>query len=122
MALEKFKKIKGFERYSVSTWGRVYDNKRGRFLVPEVHDKGYLRVDLRDKNGKRIHMKVHRLVAKAFIENPNNYPQVNHIDGNKENNSITNLEWVTDEQNKEKQRQLHRFKKVIKTETIIEEW
>jgi hypothetical protein len=49
---------------------------------------------------------VHRLVAKAFIPNPNGKPQVNHKDGNNQNNSITNLEWSTDEENKEHQREM----------------
>ena len=99
MSLEIWKPIKGFERYSVSSWGRVFDNKKHMMVRQEVHDKGYLRVDL-IKDKKRTHKKVHRLVAEAFIPNPEGKPQVNHIDGNKQNNSITNLEWVTDAENK----------------------
>ena len=56
---------------------------------------------MRNENGKK-HFKVHRLVADAFIPNPCCKPQVNHKDGNKHNNSITNIEWVTDGENKDK--------------------
>ena len=98
MSLELFKGIKGYENYQITSWGRVYNKSRKRFLVPEEHYKGYLRVDLL-KNGKRKHFKVHRLVADAFIPNPLNKPQVNHIDGNNQNNSVTNLEWVTNREN-----------------------
>lgn len=103
--LEKFKPILGYEQYEVSTWGRVFNTKTGNFLTPYHHHKGYLRVDL--KNGMiRKHFKVHRLVAEAFIPNPENKPQVNHIDGNPGNNSVTNLEWVTNQENCDKAREL----------------
>lgn len=99
--MEIFRDIDGYEgRYQITSWGRVYSVDKGKFLTQKVHDKGYMRVDLFDGCGKRKHFKVHRLVAKAFIPNPKHRPQVNHIDGNKQNNSITNLEWVTDEENK----------------------
>lgn len=104
--LEIFRPIIGYERYEVSTWGRVFDNRHKTFLNPEVHGKGYLRVDLYDDENNRKHKKVHRLVAHAFIPNPDSKPQVNHIDGNKRNNSVTNLEWVTDEENKQKRKEL----------------
>jgi hypothetical protein len=117
MSLEQFRPIEGYEHYLVTTWGKVYRVDRSTQILSRDKDsyevstrkltelateetpKGYLRVYLY-KNGKRKHHKIHRLVAKAFIPNPNNKPQVNHKDGNKKNNSITNLEWVTDEENK----------------------
>lgn len=99
--LEITKAIPGYENYLVTTWGRVYNTETGQFLKPYSHYKGYLRVDLFNADGKR-HFKVHRLVANAFIPNPDGKPQVNHKDGNKHNNSITNLEWVTDTENKRK--------------------
>lgn len=101
MSLEVWKPVEGFENYSVSSWGRVKNKTTEDLLRPENHHKGYQRVDLM-KDHKRWHMKVHRLVATAFIPNPENKPQVNHKDGNPRNNSITNLEWVTDEENKAK--------------------
>lgn len=110
MALEAYSPIKGYNgRYSVTTWGRVYDNFTGRSSNPQETRKGYLRVDLYDADGGRHHHKVHRLVAEAFIENEYDKPQVDHIDGNKQNNSVTNLRWVTDEENKMEQKKLYDF-------------
>ena len=121
MSLEKMKKVKGYKNYLVSSWGNVYrtrlvevdDLYMHQFVLedfiklnPEETKKGYLRVDLYDENGKRKHFKVHRLVAQAFIENPDGKPQVNHKDGNKHNNSVTNLEWVTDSENKDHRKEL----------------
>ena len=101
--LEIFKDIAGYDgKYQVTSWGRVYNVDSEKFLRMEETEKGYLRVDLYDSCGKRKHCKVHRLVAKAFIENPNGLPQVNHIDGNPKNNSFTNLEWTTDKENRDK--------------------
>lgn len=101
MSLERFEKIKDFEDYEISTWGRVYNTRTGKFLRPEVHDKGYLRVDLYNGAGRK-HCKVHRLVAEAFIPNLEGKPHINHIDGNNANNSVSNLEWVTNEENAQK--------------------
>ena len=88
--------------YQVSTYGRVKSFKRGgiKILKPDVNRKGYLFVALY-KNGKRTFFKIHRLVALAFVPNPENKPQVNHIDGNKLNNFVGNLEWVTNSQNQQ---------------------
>lgn len=105
MSLEIYKDIEGFPGYQVTSWGRVYNKERGTFVRQDVHCKGYLRVDLFNEDGRK-HFKVHRLVAEAFIPNPENKPQVNHIDGNNQNNSITNLEWVTNAENCEKARLL----------------
>lgn len=105
MSLEISRTIKGHENYMATTWGRIISKKTGEAITPEVHTKGYLRVYLYDK-GKRKHYKVHRLVAETFIPNPEGKPHVNHIDGNNQNNSVSNLEWVTDAENKEKAKAL----------------
>lgn len=96
--MEQYKKINGFEDYYITSWGRIFSTKVGMFLNPYLTEKGYLRIDLRIGKQK-IHKKVHRLVAEAFIPNPDHKPQVNHIDGNKQNNSISNLEWCTNLEN-----------------------
>lgn len=70
----------------------------GSLLKPQKVTKGYLSVTLRDFNRKRM-VRVHRLVAEHFLPNPLDLPQVNHKDKNKENNHISNLEWVTNQQN-----------------------
>ena len=98
--MEVWKDIKGFEeKYQISTWGRIRNIKTGKIIKPYKNNKGYLKVSLY-KNGEYVKKRVNRLVALAFIENPYGLPMVNHKDGNKENNSITNLEWTTDEYNK----------------------
>ena len=105
MSLEVWKDITDCKPYQVSTWGRVRNAETSDFLYQEKHDKGYMRVRL-VVGGKRHHYKVHRLVAQAFVPNPEEKPQVNHKDGNNRNNSYTNLEWVTDEENKAHQYKL----------------
>lgn len=91
---EVFKTVVGHEMYSVTNKGRVYNEKRGKFLKPSVNSSNYKKVVL---NGKNLY--VHRLVAEAFCDNPDNLCEVNHKDGNKWNNNYTNLEWVTKSEN-----------------------
>ena len=111
---EVWKDVVGYEGYyQVSNLGRVkslqsrkYSHiqkcpivvKRERVLNPYFNTKNYLLVDLK-KDGKRNTQQVHRLVAKAFIPNENNFPQVNHKDENKQNNCVDNLEWCTNQYN-----------------------
>lgn len=102
--MEIWKNIDGYDgKYQVSTWGRVRNAETGKILTPYKNEKGYLKVGLQ-KNGKSNKHRVNRLVAKAFVMNPYNLPQVNHKDGNKENNSYTNLEWTTNEINQKHSR------------------
>ena len=107
--MEKFKDIDGYVgRYQVTSWGRVFSVDRQKFIRQYETEKSYLRVDLIDENGRRKHHKVHRLVAKAFIPNPHHKKQVNHKDGNKQNNSVTNLEWSTDRENREHRKRMYK--------------
>lgn len=89
--------IKGFnDKYQINNMGRVkslYFGKE-RLLKPIKHTDGYLQVGL-CKDGKRKKFYVHRLVAEAFLPNPDNLPQVNHKDEDKTNNCILNLEWCS---------------------------
>ncbi len=96
-----WKNCDGFEGYSVSPLGQI-KNDHGHILKPYKDKDGYLYVWLyRDRKKHCVY--IHRLVAKVFLINYENKPQVNHIDGNKTNNAATNLEWVTcSENNKHK--------------------
>lgn len=95
---EIWKEVEGYDgKYLISSWGRVKNDKD--FMKPYENHKGYLKIGL-SKDGKYNKHRVSRLVAEAFIPNPYGLPEVNHIDGNKQNNSFTNLEWVTGEQNR----------------------
>lgn len=88
------------DRYSVSNLGRVKSNyaNKERILKPYKNHYGYLMIDLRSPE-KRKGISVHRLVAQAFIPNPDNLPEVNHKDEDKTNNCVDNLEWCTTEYN-----------------------
>jgi len=90
--------IYGYPDYFISSYGNVMSCKRGKSKPLILHNdkKGYLRVSLGANRESNL---VHRLVAKAFIHNPDNYSQVNHKDTNKKNNKVSNLEWCTNSMN-----------------------
>ena len=101
---EVWKDIQGYEGlYQVSNLGNVKSlnyNRTGeeRIITPVKSGRGYLCVSLY-KNGIHKKFLIHRLIAQVFIENPENLPQVNHIDENKRNNRVENLEWCTNKYN-----------------------
>lgn len=98
---EKWKDIDGyFGRYSVSTQGNVRSNLNKKLLSPHLRENGYLEVALCRGNKQRTFL-VHRLVAKAFLPNPKNKPQVNHINGNRADARLSNLEWCTAKENRD---------------------
>lgn len=102
--IEVFTTIKENENYLISNFGRIYSIKKEAILNGHVNEFGYNKVKIpmrKDNNGKQIfkNCSFHRLVAEAFIVNEKNKPQVNHIDGNKLNNYVTNLEWNTAKEN-----------------------
>lgn len=97
MEKEIWKDVVGYEGlYQVSNLGYV---KRKNRILKHTYREHYKAVIL-CKNGKTKTFQVHRLVALAFIPNTNNLPQINHIDGNKLNNKVSNLEWVTPSENR----------------------
>lgn len=109
--LEQWKKIKGFEEfYAVSNLGRIMsfkqDNK-GKILKLTNKKGDYFRLHLSSKDKKRS-VSVHRLVAEHFIKNPYLLPTVNHIDGNKQNNAVSNLEWCTQSHNVKESMRIHK--------------
>ena len=115
--VETFVKIVGFENYEVSNLGRVRNIKSGRILKPKLNKYGYLIHGLY-KNNKQKYLFLHRIIATAFIDNPEGKPCVNHIDENKLNNDLSNLEWCTVRENNVYGTRIKRvaeklFKKVI---------
>lgn len=89
---------KSGERYEVSDRGRINSLRSGMTLKPKVDKSGYCRVNLCGIDGERTHL-VHRLVALAFLPNPEEKPEVNHKNGNPSDNNVANLEWSTPKEN-----------------------
>lgn len=118
----RYKKLQkeGFEHFIVYEDGRVYNEKTKNFIIGDINNCGYQRVRC-TANGKSIRFFRHRIVAELFIDNENNLPVVNHLDGNKNNNHYSNLEWCTSQEN-EIHKQLFLYpkktnKKFIMTDT-----
>ena len=96
---EVFKDIKGYPNYQISNKGRIWSKYRNRYKATMKNNSGYCYVNMKAINGKWKHELVHRLVALAFIDNAEGKTEVNHIDRNKENNCVENLEWVSHGEN-----------------------
>lgn len=96
--MKEWKEIDGFPNYMVNNTGEIKSlnyNKTGRekVLIPHKLSNGYLGINLYDNNKKSCYLLIHRLVAQAFLPNPNGYKIINHKDENRSNNFISNLEW-----------------------------
>ena len=98
--VDGFTKVKSLENYCINDHGLILNIRTRGMIIPSISKKGYLQVCLTNKNTYSIH----RLVALTFIENKENKTEVNHIDGNKLNNHISNLEWNTTQENLEHKR------------------
>ena len=91
--------IENYQDYFIQEDGQVWSEARGgRMLKPATSTAGYQHIILHKEKSQRT-MTIHRLVAKAFIPNPHNHPCVNHIDGDKSNNNVRNLEWCSYSEN-----------------------
>lgn len=110
--IEEWRDIKGYEGlYQVSNKGNVRHVKFNRLLKPSK--SGQYSIAILSKGGKKVGKSVHRLVAEAFIPNPNNLPVINHIDQDKHNNTVENLEWCTQSYNIRYSRKPKKQKKII---------
>ena len=124
---EIWKTIPNFEKDTeVSNLGNVrrIDSKTGKYIKRSIHkDKdGYLHVCLKKlSNNRYTHQGIHRLVAMAFIPNPNNLPQINHKDENKQNNYTSNLEWCTPKYNQNYGNRNKKSSESLKGRTLSEE-
>ena len=94
----EWKTINENENYMININGKIKSKLTGKILKPAISRCGYYTVALMKDKKQRTHY-IHRLLANNFIKNPNNYSDVNHIDGNKLNNNINNLEWCSHQQN-----------------------
>lgn len=96
----EWREVKEYANYEVNQFGEIRHKKRKKVLKPRSNSGGYQYVNFKI-NGKNINFAVHRIVANAFIPNPNGYTEVNHKDYDRTNNCVENLEWFSSSQNKQ---------------------
>lgn len=117
--METWKDVPGYEGlYQVSDLGRVKGVKRGKVLSPYTMKNGYLYVTLSKKSKEKC-LPVHRLVAAAFVPNPEGKSEVNHIDANKLNAKASNLEWVTPKENTAHAKRMGLFPKQTTSKKVV---
>ena len=115
------KDIKNYEGlYAITSCGRVWSYRNEKFLKPGVNRDGYLFVVL-CKDGQNKPYKIHRLVAEAYLPNPENLPQVDHIDNDRTHNYLNNLQWITNRDNVRKGRNIPILQYSLEGE-FIREW
>ena len=90
--------IEGYENYIIFEDGKIINSKTGREMKPSLNTNSYYQIEL-SKDGKRKIFKLHRLIALAFIPNPDNKPVIDHINRNTQDNGIENLRWATKSEN-----------------------
>ena len=115
------KDVVGYENiYGITSCGKVYSYKSKKFLKSRPTRSGYFQVTLM-KNGERKTCYVHRLLAEAYIPNPNNLPQVDHIDNDKTHNYVNNLQWITSRDNNRKSKNKPILQYTLEGE-FVREW
>lgn len=117
--MEMFKKIKEYPMYSVSTLGRVRKDSTGKMMCASKKSNGYMQINLFTNDGRRKKEYVHRLIALTFIPNEHNLPEVNHLDGVRDHNTVDNLEWVSHRENMEKSTLLKQIRVYRKTGEFV---
>jgi hypothetical protein len=120
----EFRPIQGFSNYQINIDGIIRNAISGKILSQKPDSAGYPRVFITSDLGKRRGMLVHRLMAIEYISNPDNKPCVNHIDGTKSNNDLSNLEWCTHKENTrharvDLEKEFGGVKKELRNEMII---
>src|SRR5574344_1886834 len=91
--------LKQYDKYLVDENFNIYSARTNKKLTPHKGTDGYMQVECRDKDGHLNHQRVHVILAHCFLPNPNQYKYVNHIDSDKTNNALSNLEWCSNSQN-----------------------
>ena len=115
------KDVVGYEGlYAITSCGKVWSYKYKKFLKPGINKKGYLRICLCKDNEKKMYS-IHKLVAQAYLPNPNNLPEVDHIDNCKTHNYVNNLQWITHKDNCRKSKNKPIFQFSLDGE-LIREW
>ena len=97
--VEEWNQVLNNPKYLISNYGQIFSVEKKMKLIPQIAKRGGYLVIKISYSGKKKCVKIHRLVAESFLENNLNKPQVNHIDGNKINNHVSNLEWCTSSEN-----------------------
>ena len=110
--MSDFKKIEGYENYEVSKYGKVFNTVTKKYVNGSKDNHGYILVTLSNKNKPKT-LVLHRLVARSFLENPNNKKIVKHRDGDNMNNAVSNLYWSSCHQVQEQSRGIVISKNVL---------